>query len=320
MKKYLVLILVYFGLIISADAANLFAVCAVTCTWDNSSTAMWSASSGGATGQPAPAAGDSVTLDTATCVGGVTCTITVNANISINNLITGTCTASTTGCILDFSAHNNNITIAGQFLGAGSGVRRINMGNGTWTMNGSSGTLWDLSNITNLTFNANGSTIVLPPGKTFFSLGVTYNTIQVTSGGITSPIFNFSGNSFTMNNLIIGASQYISFNAGGQYVINTSMALTGTSGTGAIFFTTTGGGGILNNGTATATWVSIRDTVFAGTAFTATNSFNSGKVTGTVTITNPSGGGGCIVGGWLLWRDVPEHINDNFPAWLEKAG
>ncbi len=31
------------------------------------------------------------------------------------------------------------------------------------------------------------------------------------------------------------------------------------------------------------------------------------------------GGGGCILGGWLLWRDLPQHLNDNFPAWLEKT-
>src|SRR5258708_36798458 len=82
-----------------ASAANRFAVCTTTCTWDGASTAMWSTSSGGATGASVPGASDPVIFDGSTCVGGTTCTTTVNTNPTIASLTMGSCTASTTGCI-----------------------------------------------------------------------------------------------------------------------------------------------------------------------------------------------------------------------------
>jgi len=75
-------------------------------------------------GRQFPVSADNVTLDAATCVGGTTCTITVNTNFNITALTMGACTASTTGCILDFSINNNNVTLTGGLFDvSGTGTR-----------------------------------------------------------------------------------------------------------------------------------------------------------------------------------------------------
>ena len=162
MKRFL-LSLIAFGFLAvvsaPAEAANRYAVCSTTCTWDNSSTAMWCATDTGCTGATAPTSADDVFLNTNTCVGGTTCTITVNANLSINSLTMGTCTASTTGCILDFATNNNNITIAGGMSATGTGTRTLNMGNGVWTW-GAQGGNWNFITTAGLTLNPGSSSIV----------------------------------------------------------------------------------------------------------------------------------------------------------------
>src|SRR6185312_14968270 len=110
----LLLALAFLASAAPAEAANRFAVCSTTCTWDNTSTAMWSTTSGGATGASAPTASDAVIIDAATCVGGTTCTITTFAGtISVQNITWGACTASTTGCIVKADTNNTNFTING---------------------------------------------------------------------------------------------------------------------------------------------------------------------------------------------------------------
>lgn len=319
MKRLPLILLLLLCWTISAEAASRFAVCTVTCTWDNSSTAMWSATSGGATGQSAPTSSDAVTLDAATCVGGVTCTITVNADVQMGSLAMGACTASTTGCILDFSANNNSPTIVGIFNNSGTGTRNLKMGNGTWTMQGT-GTVWNWGTTTNLTFSANSSTILFTAtnlAKTFSTTNLTYSTIQIASSASGSPVFNFSNSVFTVANLIVGAGMELKWLAGGSYTVSTSVSITGGSASSVVFFD-----GQQNtfvyNGTVSMTRVGIRDATFTGTSFTATSSTNLGNVSG-ASFSDPSSGG-CILGGYLFWRDLPEHINDNFPAWIERVG
>ncbi len=324
MKRFLLAFGALLFLTAYAEAATLFAVCTTACTWNNVSTAMWSASSGGATGQPPPVAGDTVNFDAATCVGGTTCTTTVAANVAMTNLTMGACTASTTGCVLDFSANNNNITISGIFNNSGSGTRRLNMGNGTWTMTNNTSTPWVMSTVTNLTFNANSSTILFTTSasaRTFSSANVTYSTIQLadqTSAPTGSPVFQFSNATFTVANLIVGKGQELKFTAGGSYTISTAFTVTG-GGASSVVFIDGQQNTIVNNGVVSMAWAAIRDLTFTvNTNGIANNSFNAGNVIG-LTVNAP-GGGSCIIGGWLLWRDMPEHLNDNFPAWLEKVG
>ncbi len=312
---------------ISAEAANRFAVCTTTCTWDGASTAMWSTTTGGATGASVPGAADDTIFDGATCVGGTTCTITVNTNPTINSITMGNCTASTTGCILDFSAHNNNINMI-FFQASGSGVRTLKMGNGTWTITGS-GTWWNIATATNFTFNANSSNLVFQinanASATFTSVsGPVYNivTINANTSSATAGTFIFAQNSITIGTLNILPPVIVQFPSSPNGLTITNAINWAGTPTKSIRLESNGGNqGIINLASGSViTYANLFNMSNTGVAMTATNSFNNGRVGTGFTVTGPSGGGGaCILGGWLLWRDLPNHINDNYPAWLDKA-
>lgn len=118
-------------------------------TWDASDTTHWAATSGGAGGASVPGAADTVTLD-GNSGGG---TIVVNTNFTIVSLTFGAFTG-----VLDFATNNNNPTM-GSCNGSGTGARTLSMGNGTWTLTGNAGTIWNFGTVTNLTLNPGGSTI-----------------------------------------------------------------------------------------------------------------------------------------------------------------
>jgi hypothetical protein len=144
-----------------------------TGTWDASSTTNWSGTTGGAGGASVPTSADTVTIDAASGSG----TITVNTNFTINSLTCGAMNMT-----LDFSA-NNNSPIMNTANFAGAGTRTVNMGNGTWTVTGTSVTA---NNFTNCTLNQGDSSIV------FTNTSVSTLTLSLTS----SPTY---WNKFTFN-------------------------------------------------------------------------------------------------------------------------
>jgi hypothetical protein len=286
---------------LSVDAASRFGVCTTTCTWDGASTAMWSATSGGATGASVPVAADTVTFDAATCVGGTTCTITVNTNPTITSFTMGACTASTTGCIVDFSVNNNNITVIGSgspINASGTGTRNLKMGNGTWTMsNGASSTglTFELSVITNLTFNANSSTITFADGPGFRSFhggGLTYNILNY--GASMGGAFSTGNNTFNTVNLSPPTTWTIQFTS--TVTINNTINWAGTACSQIGFATSS----VLSKATinavagGTIAWAAVKDTWFTGATVTASNSFDLQNNLG---LSFSSGGGACILGG-----------------------
>lgn len=292
-----------------ADAASRFAVCTVTCTWDGSSTAMWSATTGGATGASVPGSADTVTLDAATCVGGVTCTITVNTNPTIVSLTMGACSAATAGCVLDFSANNNSITLTSAttpFSASGTGTRTLNMGNGTWTLSGSptvSSTLWNILTTTNLTFSAGTSTIAFTGTGAFPSSftggGLTYATIAV-SANVNRGGFVINGAN-TFGTLTVAAPNYVSLQQTTTLTITNAFTFTGTAGNSINLSsaTSTGISTLSTAAASTLTWGAVRGiTLTGGGSLTATNAFDAGGNTN-VTITPPSASGssGHIIGG-----------------------
>lgn len=290
------------------DAASRFAVCTVTCTWDGASTAMWSTSSGGATGASVPGSADTVTLDAATCVGGVTCTITVNTTVTVQSITGGACTAATTGCVLDFSVNNNNVTLTSNtaFNYSGTGTRTLNLGNGIWTLNASSTASispWTMTTTTNLTFNANSSTILYTAtntgNRTFAGGGLSYSTFSIAanSGGGSTTISNNN----TFANLLIAAPNTLIPTAAGTNTITNAPTWTGSSGSEiAVLSVGTISTISIASGTLSCAWCAIRGITFSGGAsFAATNSFDNGLNTG-ISITAPSGGagsGGHVIGG-----------------------
>lgn len=294
------------GLVPASAAAKFLVLCSTSCAWDNTNDAIWSTSSGGSNNTTHPVAGDTVTMDASTCVGGTTCTITGGAvTLSFTSLTFGACTASTTGCILDFSVNNPNV-IASNISGTGTGTRNFKMGNGTYTLTINNGTAWDFGTTTNLTFTANSSTI------SFSGSSVVNGGLRLfQSGGLTYSTVSFSANSAQVPWSIGGAPTIATMNVTGPVgvVLTNSATVTvsnafnwvGTSSNPIYFLT--------NNSSATATlsvasgaptiaWASIHGIIFTGGAtFTATNSLDLGGNTG-ITISPPSvGGGGRIIGG-----------------------
>lgn len=312
-NKFILSLLFLIFFVIPVNATSKFLVlCTTACTWDNTNDTIWSTSSGGANNTTHPTSADTVTLDANSCVGGLTCTITVNANITlaatVPALTMGACTASTAGCVLDFSANNNTISLGG-FSSSGTGTRTLNMGSNTWTFTGVSGTLWNTATTTNFTFNSNTSTILLSAVATSTrSLGFhatggnmgSLNNLTVTNASW-SPYdidltANFASPTFAGNVTLT--------NVGG-FKLTASLTCT-ISGTFTYTNSSTNQGLLYATGASTMSfanapslaWLLIRNITKAGAAGnpTATNSFDGGGNTN-ITITGPSGGGGRIIGG-----------------------
>jgi hypothetical protein len=99
-----------------------------------------------------------------------------------DNLTLGsTRTLTLTNGTLD--ANNKNVS-CGTFSSSNSNARVITMGSGSWTIEGS-GTAWNCGTSTNLTLNANTSTVNLTSASsvTFAGGGKTYNVLNRTGGG-----------------------------------------------------------------------------------------------------------------------------------------
>ncbi len=332
MKRIILILVLLLLSVTHSEAASRFMVCTTACTWDGSTTSIWSTSSGGAGGASVPGVADDVILDANSCTGGFTCTITVNTTISINSLTMGACTGTTTGCILDFSVNNNNISMAGGngtgiglSLG-GSGVRTLRMGSGTWLFTESSGTVIDATGTTNFTLTPGASTLkfvsTTASQREIVVDGLTYANLFLDANSSGGP-FRVSGTA-TFANITMIAPEVLAL-TNSPYTA-TSLTITGSTTKQNYFLSASVASRVTFNvasGTQTLTWTGISGLTFAGGAtFIANNSFNIGQNSG-ITINAPASSfgssGACILGGWLLWRDLPQHINDNFPAWIEKV-
>ncbi len=178
------------------------------------------------------------------------------------------------------------------------------MGDGTWTFSGTTASI-DLTTVTNLTLNANSSTIVFSaasPSNTraITTAGsVTFNNFQVTNqtnkGSI---IFGANNGTVTFANIDMGASPTMFLL--GNLTITGALTFTGTSPSPIILMagSTNPQPRTLTVAGATAlAWATIQNITKAGAgSITATNSVDAGGNTG-ITITAPASGGGNIIGG-----------------------
>lgn len=315
MKRVFILLALLCGLHTSlASAANCFWV-GGTATWDGSNFTSWATSSGG-TGAGCPGAtnvptSSDVAIFDASSGGG---TVTVNATISISSLTTTAFTGT-----LDFSANNNNVNIGTVTPAANgwadtSGTHTVNMGSGTWTMDANTG-IFSWAGV-NLTLNANSSTLVVAAkassSRTFASNAKTFN--NVTISGAAGSIINMSGAS-TYTNLTITNQANVTL---ATNITVTTMAITSASSTPVVFASNSGiARSVTLTNNFTPSWIALQNITFSGGTNAATSSFDLGGNTG-ITITAPSsgGGGGKIIGGWLLHC---ENDNDNIPCFLNKA-
>ncbi|MCC6172057.1 MAG: hypothetical protein IT481_08515 [Gammaproteobacteria bacterium] len=314
MWRFLSALLLTLAFATPGEAANRYATCNTTCTWDASDTSMWGTASGG-TGASVPGSSDAVILDTATCVGGTTCTITVNTTVTVQSITMGTCTASTTGCILDFSVNNNNVTLsaAAGLSCTGTGTRQLKMGSGTWSFTGI-GIVVDFTTTTNLTLSAASVTIALNATGTASAQNMTVGTAQSfgtlsVGGNSTGGIIQLTGPSsatLTFANLSFTAPRQLHFTGAGSrvYAFTNGFSVNGSSGS---YITLIGSTGVtfptISSANAmTCTWCAIGGLSFAGGgSLTGTSSFDLGGVTvsggGSKSINPPTGGGGRVIGG-----------------------
>lgn len=284
--------------------------------WTATGTGNWSATTGGAGGQSVPTSADTVTFNGSS--GGGTVILNFGGAITVQKITIGAFTGT-----WDNSVNNNNITMIAVtdivWDNNGIGTRTINLGSATYTISAGD-SQWDTSS-TGLTQSSSSANIAFTGTvgfRAFNGAGKTYGSVTV-AGTASGPgriiIRNAAG---TISSLVLTAPLYVIFLNSVTHTI-TSITSVGSSSSQISFASETAGTSTtLAVTTATMAYSAFRDMIFTGSP-TATNSFNLGNNIG-ITITGPvSGGGGCIINGWMLWRDMPEHINDNFPAWLEKA-
>ena len=93
-----------------------------------------------------------------------------------------------------FDANNQSVTVSG-FASNNTSTRTLTMGSGLWTLSGTS-VLWNLSTVTNLTFNKGAANILLSnataSSRNFNGGSLTYN--KLTIGGATgSSVLTISG-------------------------------------------------------------------------------------------------------------------------------
>lgn len=289
----------------AAEAASRFAVCSGTCTWDNTSTAMWCATDTGCTGASAPVAGDTVTLNTNTCVGGTTCTITGFAGtIAATSITMGTCTASTTGCILDFSANNTNVTVSSFISITGAGTRAINCGTGTFTLNGANTNVWDATTLTAATVTCSSANFVIgAPGalsgsQQFAGGGQSYGPLTVNSRTNATAVTISGANTFA--SVALNAPLQIGFPVGSNTTITAAYTWTGTAANplriSANLLTSTVPTIVTTSG-STIAWAYLSNITFTGTQPTVTNSLDGRSVTGPTVNAPTVGSGGKIICG-----------------------
>ncbi len=352
--KLLRLFLLFFALWIVptiANAANRFLTCNTTCTITAIDTSIWGTTSGG-TGASVPGSSDAVILDAATCVGGVTCTATMGAgyNPTWQSLTMGACTASTTGCILDASANNNNFTFnTGSSVSlTGTGVRTFNCGSGTFTFTAAQGTYWDVTTKTNLTLSCASATLDFTTtgaqtgtrtftGNTAFTYGtLKFGNTSGTGGFVTT--INFA--SSTITTLNIDGVCNCRFQTGTGTITNAfTWNAAGSSSQIESFKSATDGQTAtisVASGTSTINWaVLVNNLTFSGGGtFVCDNCMSATNSNTGITVNLPGAStSGRIIGGYLLKRDLPywandrgvilkrpvKPDNDNSPAFLNKA-
>lgn len=138
-------------------------------TWDSSSTANWSTSSGGASGAGPPVAGDTVNFDSGSGTGA-TVTVaasaaaaTVTVNKSDLKLLHGAantsfCTGTLTLTSGKWDTGGYDLTL-GAFSSSNSNTRTVTFGASQITISGGAGTAWNTATNSNLTVTLNTATV-----------------------------------------------------------------------------------------------------------------------------------------------------------------
>jgi hypothetical protein len=256
-------------------------------TGNFSDTAHWSLTSGGAGGQTVPGSGDAVIVDShASGLNGGT--LTVDQAVNVQSIALGTANGT-----INFGS--NNVAVSNFVSFSGSGTRTINMGSGTWTITGSSATIFDVTTTTNLTATFSNATVAFAgasSNRTLAGGGQTYGAFTVADNSTKGPVGISGTNTFA--SITIGSGNTLSLPQTVTTTVSGALNITGTSSAPSGLISSTAGSNVatVSVGSASALdWCGILGITKSGAgSITATNSLDMGRNT-SVTITAPSGGG-----------------------------
>jgi len=162
-----------------------------------------------------------ITTPTFTVTNGL---VTLNGNL--------TCTGIITLTVGQLVVNGNYVVTAASFAAAGTGIRTLSLGSGTWTITGNTGIVWNV-NVTNLTFDGGSATInITDPSLnalTFSGSSAAYYTLQWNRAGSTG-VCNISGAFSCVNFVDLGtAAHTLAFQQGGTFTIG-NFAVKGSPG------------------------------------------------------------------------------------------
>lgn len=309
MKSKLLGLLLLALAFLAPSAAN-----AANCFWFGGTgniddTTKWFAATNGGGGACAAAGGwpnstaDNGTFDANS--GGGTITRNVNWTIGTLNIAAFTGTFGNSG---DTASVNLNT-----FTNNGSGTRTINYGASTWTcgVSGTTTCTWTIAGATNLTSNANTSSLVFSGSTAGVSQGVsfglnyTYNNVTfLPDNGVANRLgTSINAQNTTFANLTIGAPNWVQFtSSSANWTITGTLAFSGgtpsfsayTTIINSAFQTTTL---TLSGGAATCDYCVFKGITAATNSITANNSLSGGGLTNiTVNPATGVGGGNHIIG------------------------
>lgn len=236
-----------------------------------------------------------VTYGSNITVDGVGTTVSLGSDLTLD---TSRIITITNGA---FTANNNNVSITSLSC-SNSNTRGLTLGSGTWTLSGT-GTIWNTSTTTGLTFDAGTSTVKITDtsvtGITFTAGGLTFNNIWWSRGASTA------------TNTLLGTNTFADFKDTGTAAhtivfpnVTTTVSSFTVSGTvgNVITLARTGAAGTFTlskaSGTVSRDYLSISNSAATGGAawYAGANSTDGGGNTGWIFSVPPAtvinGGGG----------------------------
>ena len=233
-----------------------------TGTWDASSFANWSLSSGGVPGVLAPNSADTVIFDSAsgtgtctTAAGSVCATATLNSatlglTLGANHTMSGTFTLT-----LGTLTISNYVLTCNIFSSSNSNIRNITFGSGSIDITGNNTTIWTSATSTNFTISGTSKVNCIYAGST----GTRTIGALAASGEAHAINFNISAGSDIINIVANSALGYLNFtgytgisavnNATRVFYGDLTLApnMTFTSGASVTFFSSTSNQKITSN-------------------------------------------------------------------------
>lgn len=262
-----------------------------TGNWDAATTTNWSASSGGAGGSSVPSSSDTVTFDASS--GGGTVTVTANT-ANVQSITFGDFTGT-------FDSNGFTVNTAGTFNISGSGTRTITLGSSAVNVGA-----WNSGTTTNLTFNANTSTITQSGASSSFSGGgLTFNNVVITN---TATATMTGANTFAnLSRTVAAGNKTAALTLGANITVTGTLTVTGASATERIIVKSSA---VSTNRTITAAIISLTNVDFQSiTAAGAASPFSGtsiGDATGNINITPTASTTRYWVGGTGNWDSTGE--------------